>query len=40
MTTNSLRKAAILIASLDADSADMLLDQMEPEQAAPKDSGL
>ena len=36
MTTRlgALRKAAVLIASLDARSADALLDQMSPEQAA------
>ena len=34
MTHNTLRKAAILIASLDAHSADALLDEMAPEEAA------
>lgn len=33
MTTPQLRKAAILIASLDSHSADALLDQFTPEQA-------
>jgi flagellar motor switch protein FliG len=34
MSRNRLRKAAILIASLDARSADALLEEMAPEQAA------
>jgi flagellar motor switch protein FliG len=34
MTRNTLRKAAILIASLDTHSADALLDEMAPEEAA------
>ncbi len=34
MTNDPFRKAAILISSLDASSADALLEEMEPEQAA------
>ena len=30
---HSLRKAAILVASLDSSTADILLDQMGPQQA-------
>ncbi len=33
-TTETLRKAAVLVASLDRDTADALLDQMPSEQAA------